>query len=62
MLTKSNIIGIINEHQKEIDELESELKLIHTPGARRAVNDRLSFLHDNMYRYKLQAKAWEIKL
>lgn len=62
MLTKSNIIGIINEHQKEIDELESELKLIHTSGARRAVNDRLSFLRDNMYRYKLQAKAWEIKL
>ena len=60
MLTKSNIIGIINEHQKEIDELESELKLIHTPGAKRAINDRLSFLHDNMYRYKLQAKAWGI--
>lgn len=62
MITKSNITKIINEHQKEINELELELKLIHTPGAKRVVNDRLSFLHDNMYRYKLQAKAWGIKL
>lgn len=62
MLTKSSITGIINEYQKKIDELESELKLIHTPGAKRAINDRLSVLRDNMYRYKLQAKAWGIKL
>ena len=59
-ITKSNIEEIINQHQREINELESELKLVNTPGAKRAIKDRLSYLRDNMYRYKLQAKAWGV--
>lgn len=60
MLNKSNIMGIINDHQREIDEIRDELKITHTPHARHALENRISFLRDNMYRYKLQARAWGI--
>lgn len=62
MLNKSNIMGIINDHQREIDEIRDELKITHTPHARHALENRISFLQDNMYRYKLQARAWGIKI
>lgn len=29
---------------------------------KRALKDKLNFLQDNCYRYKLQAKAWGIEL
>lgn len=60
MLNKTNIAEIINDHQREIDEIREELKIVHTPHARHALESRISFLQDNMYRYKLQAKAWGI--
>lgn len=60
MVNKNNIIEIINDHQREIDEIRDELKITHTPHARHALENRISFLQDNMYRYKLQAKAWRI--
>lgn len=56
MVNKNNIIEIINDHQREIDEL----KITHTPHARHALENRISFLQDNMYRYKLQSRAWGI--
>ena len=58
MLNKSNIIKIINAHQEEIDELEAELPNIKKDSAKRAVQNRIAYLHDNQYRYKLQARAW----
>lgn len=60
MVNKNNIIEIINDHQREINEIRDELKITHTPHARRALENRISFLQDNMYRYKLQARAWGI--
>lgn len=60
MVNKNNIIEIINDHQREIDEIRDELKITHTPHARHALENRISFLQDNMYRYKLQARAWGI--
>lgn len=62
MLDKNNIMKIINDHQREIDEIREELKITHTPHARHALEDRISYLQDNMYRYKLQAKAWGIEV
>ena len=62
MLNKYNIKDIINDHQREIDEIRAELKITHTPHARKALENRISSLQDNMYRYKLQAKAWGIKI
>lgn len=62
MLDKNNIMKIINDHQREIDEIRDELRITHTPHARHALEDRISYLQDNMYRYKLQAKAWGIEV
>ena len=62
MVNKNNIIEIINDHQREIDEIRDELRITHTPHARHALENRISFLQDNMYRYKLQAKAWGIEV
>lgn len=62
MLNKENIMEIVHDHQKEIDELELELPTITNENARQAVQSRLSFLHDNQYRYKLQARAWGIEV
>lgn len=58
MLDKSNIIGIINAHQEEIDELKAEIPSIKNDSAKRAVQNRIAYLEDNQYRYKLQARAW----
>ena len=44
MLDKSNIIGIINAHQEEIDELEAELPNIKNDSAKRAVQNRIAYL------------------
>lgn len=62
MLDKSNIIGIINAHQEEIDELKAEIQSIKNDSAKRAVQNRIAYLQDNQYRYKLQARAWEMKI
>ena len=62
MLNTHNIIDIINSHQREIDEIRDELKVTHTPHARKALENRIFYLEDNMYRYKLQAKAWGIDI
>ena len=60
MLNKNNIMDIINDHQKEINELEESLKSTTNASVKSAINNRLSFLYDNQYRYKLQARAWGI--
>lgn len=62
MVNKNNIMDIINDHQRKIDEIRDELRITHTPHARHALEDRISYLQDNMYRYKLQAKAWGIEV
>ena len=62
MVNKNNIIEIISDHQREIDEIRDELRIAYTPHARHALENRISFLQDNMYRYKLQAKAWGIEI
>ena len=62
MLNKYNIKDIISDHQREIDEIRAELTITHAPHTRKALEDRISSLQDNMYRYKLQAKAWGIDI
>ena len=62
MVNRSNIMDIINSCQKEIDELRFELFNIKNESVSKAVKNRLSFLEDNQYRYKLQAKAWGIDI
>lgn len=60
MVTKSNIKEIIRQQQKRVDDMKSELSLVYTPYARKALNDEMAVLEDNIYRYKLQARAWGI--
>lgn len=60
MVNKENIKGIIEEHEKEISEIKTELKKAESETVKNALKSRLSFLEDNCYRYKLQAKAWGI--
>ncbi len=60
MLNKANIKNIIEEHQKEIDEIEREIKKTSSDTVKNILNGRLSYLKDNQYRYRLQAKAWGI--
>ncbi|MDT2525998.1 hypothetical protein P7D73_22390 [Enterococcus raffinosus] len=61
MLNKKNIMGIIQDHQDEIDQLEYELEQARQwcmLESVKAQSNRLAYLKDNQCRYKLQAKAW----
>lgn len=60
MYNKENIMDIINDHQKEIDELKSELNEIKSESIKKIVKDKIGNLEDNKYRYELQAKAWGV--
>lgn len=58
MLNRNNIITIINEHKKTIDEIEKEISQINSPVVTDILKKKLEVLKDNKYRYELQAKAW----
>lgn len=58
MLTRENIGQIIAEHDYQISELKAALQHEHSAVVRGAIEDKLSFYEDNVYRYRLQAKAW----
>lgn len=62
MLNKSNILEIIKDHEKEMTEIRIELMKTDSDIAKRALKDKLNFLEDNCYRYKLQARAWGIEV
>ncbi len=62
MLNKSNIVEIIKDHEKEMSEIRIEIMKAESDIAKRALKDKLNFLEDNCYRYKLQAKAWGIEV
>lgn len=62
MLNKANIKGIIEEHDKEISKIKSELKKTDSETIKNCLKSRLSFLEDNCYRYRLQAMAWGITI
>lgn len=58
MLTRENIGQIIAEHDYQIAELKSALQHEHSPVVRGAIEAKLNFYEDNVYRYRMQAKAW----
>lgn len=58
MLTRDNILDDINKYQDKIDSLERKLEKITDDEVRRCVEQRLGDLKDNLYRHKLQARAW----
>lgn len=60
MYNKENIMDIIYDHQKEIDELKLELNVVKSESIRKIVQDKIGYLEDNKYRYELQAKAWGV--
>lgn len=62
MLNKSNILEIIKDHQKKMAEIRIELMKTDSDVVKRALKDKLNFLQDNCYRYKLQAKRWRIEV
>lgn len=62
MFNKPNILKIIKDHEKEMAEIRIELMKADSDIAKRALKDKLNFLEDNCYRYKMQAKAWGIEV
>ena len=58
MLNKQNIMGIIQDHQREIDDLRHELEHAGSSTVARAIESKLSYLYDNKARYEMQARAW----
>lgn len=62
MLSESNIVEIIKADEKEMAEIKIELMKTDSDIVKRALKDKLNFLEDNCYRYKLQAKAWGIEV
>ena len=56
-------MDIIQSHKAEINEISSELIKAKVLGANipkltKIAENRLAYLHDNKYRYEMQAKAW----
>ena len=62
MLNKNNIVTIINDYEEDIRKIKIELIFTLTPIAREALKNELFYLEDNLYRYKLQARAWGISV
>lgn len=58
-LTKAQCETAVREQQKELDELKAQILLIDNKAVKDAVKNRIGFLEDNIYRYKLQIKAFE---
>lgn len=58
MLNKKNILGIIQDHQRQIDNLRHEREFTGSSTVRSAIEKELSYLYDNKARYEMQAKAW----
>lgn len=63
MLNKQNILDIIAEHKKEIDQLEYEVEQARQSCMEqdvKSMKDRLSYLRGNLSQYELQAKTWKL--
>lgn len=63
MLNKENIMDIIKYHKDEINKISNELVKaeelgLDIPELTKAAQNKLAYLHDNKYRYEMQAKAW----
>ncbi|MGV3084601.1 hypothetical protein [Enterococcus dispar] len=63
MLSKKNILEQIKSHEEQIQAIEDELKRaeelgLDIPDMMVFAKTELSYLQDNLYRYKMQAKAW----
>lgn len=59
MLTRTQCEELVRSQQKELNELKAELNFITNKSVKDAVKNRIAFLEDNIYRYKLQIKAFE---
>lgn len=55
-MNKEEIIREIESHQREIDVLKSEREKATSKEVIRVIDNRLSFLIDNQYRYKMKAE------
>ncbi len=57
-MTKGNILEIISAREQKIKELKRELIFVHSEIIKDVVNRKIGDLEDDLYRYKLQARAW----
>ena len=57
MLSESNIVEIIKVDEKEMAEIKIELMKTDSDIVKRALKDKLNFLQDNCYRYKITGKG-----
>lgn len=62
MLNKSNIVRIIRQREMEISEIRIELLKTESDIVKQESRRKLSFLKDDLYRYKMQAKVWGIQV
>lgn len=60
-MTKDTIMGIIDAHDKDIAFLKKEVGKDYPDAVCVAIENRLEFLEDNVYRYRMQAKAWGLR-
>ncbi|MFR4750658.1 hypothetical protein HMPREF3100_12810 [Enterococcus sp. HMSC29A04] len=63
MLNKKNILGIIQDHQDQIEVIESELQRakhldLDIPDLTIVARKELSYLYENKARFEMQARAW----
>ncbi len=62
MLTKDNILDYIRDLQKEADEIKECLEKTSNSTVKKHLRQGLWNVEDNLYRYKLQARAWGLEV
>lgn len=59
-ITKGNILETISSMEEEIKQLQRDLLFVTSEEIRKVVNREIGNMQDNVYRYKLQARAWKL--
>lgn len=60
MMTKENIVGTINRLEENLKELKSEESKDYPVIVKRLIRNEIGNVGDNLYRYKMQARAWNL--
>lgn len=60
MMTKENIVGTINRLEENLKELKLEESKDYPVIVKRLIRNEIGNVGDNLYRYKMQARAWDL--
>lgn len=58
MLTKENIMDTINVLEEDLKVLKAEQEKYYPNIVKKLIKNEIGNVEDNLYRYKMQAKAW----